>query len=334
MTPAPQRNDRLDQAFNGFPVVETGVSLWIESSENPHAFRPFKTCSSDVRAGFIDIKTKGTCWRDSDIVWSVPQFKWGRVEIGMPSIKVSSKRRDFYWDLPTVTVRDNKGDLDKANDDTARTKRELEQGTEAIKGRVMASAWEEVTGILDKASKDPTRDRRRQGQGAGAAPQAEAGPDQESATRPRAVRSPPPAKAGKPTLPSPRRSRCSTRAAKRTSPPASSSVGEGRRSQADCGPQGRVSRRRQVRSRSLRFEGGGFAIETHRRDLGYPPLPSRPASRRPRRAADGGVLARSRERLGPEAVLRSRRGRGKDSDRRPTERLLRQLRPAGHRAPR
>jgi hypothetical protein len=138
----------VEYAIKSFDFVQTAMK------ETRTHFGRFETCWWTVKAGFINIKTKGTCWRESDIVWSVPQFKWGRVEIRMPTVKIGSKRQDFYWDLPTVTVRDNKGDLDKANDDTARTRRELEQGTEAIRVRVMSSAREQVTGILDNASKD------------------------------------------------------------------------------------------------------------------------------------------------------------------------------------
>jgi hypothetical protein len=138
----------VEYSPKSFDFVQTAMK------ETRTHFGRFEACWWTVRAGFIDIKTKGSCWRDSDIVWSVPQFKWGRVEIGLPSVKVGWKRQDIYWDLPTVTVRDNKGDLEKANDDTARTKRELEQGTEAIRRRVVDSARQEVTGILDKDLKD------------------------------------------------------------------------------------------------------------------------------------------------------------------------------------
>jgi hypothetical protein len=127
-----------------FDFVQTAMK------ETRTHFGRFEACWWKV--GFI--KTKGTCWREGDIVWSVPQFKWGRVEIGMPTVKIGWKRQNFIWDLPTVTVRDNKGDLDKANDDIARTRKELKQGTEDIKSRVTAAARQEISGILDKATND------------------------------------------------------------------------------------------------------------------------------------------------------------------------------------
>lgn len=140
----------LRYTTKSFDVPETS---WKETRTR---FGRMESCwwKTDLPFGG-EIKTKGTCWRESDIVWSVPQFRMGRVEIQVPdTLETKMKTVEFSWDLPTVTVRDNREELDKANENIKKINRDLEQGTANIADRNTEDAKNQIAAILDRSESD------------------------------------------------------------------------------------------------------------------------------------------------------------------------------------
>lgn len=137
----------LRYATKSFDFPQTA---WKETRTR---FGRFESCWWKTKLPFGGkIKTKGTCWRESDIVWKVPQFWVGRVEVRVPdAVESKMKTVRFSYDLPTVTVRDNRDELDKANTSVNRINAELEQGTAGIKSRNVEDARKQITAILDRA---------------------------------------------------------------------------------------------------------------------------------------------------------------------------------------
>jgi hypothetical protein len=114
-----------------------------------------ETCWWTVHAGFIDIKTKGTCVRDGWLVTDVPMFRNKHVEFSLPSsIEIGHKTQEFSYDLPTVTERDNRADFEHAKADVERIQRELNAGKAAIANNQAALMDEDIKKAIDAIEKD------------------------------------------------------------------------------------------------------------------------------------------------------------------------------------
>jgi hypothetical protein len=106
-------------------------------------------------AGWLGIKTKGTCPRESWLVTDVPMVRNKHIEFSLPSkIEVGHKTQEFSYDLPTVTQRDNRTDFEHAKADVERIKRELDAGKAAIADKQAASLDEDIRKALDGIEKD------------------------------------------------------------------------------------------------------------------------------------------------------------------------------------
>ena len=106
-------------------------------------------------AGWLGLKTKGTCPRESWLVTDVPMIRNKHVEFSLPSkIEIGHKTQEFSYDLPTVTERDNRADFDHAKADVERIKRELEAGKVAIADKQAVLLDDQIKTTLDGVEKD------------------------------------------------------------------------------------------------------------------------------------------------------------------------------------
>jgi len=96
------------------------------------------------------IKTKGLCAHTKIVVVGVPQFRSKTVSFDLPDT-VEWQRVDIVYDTLTVTQRDNRHDLNTANGNIQRIKRELEDGSKAIQDRTSAEFFDEAGKAIDKA---------------------------------------------------------------------------------------------------------------------------------------------------------------------------------------
>jgi hypothetical protein len=114
-----------------------------------------ETCWWTVHAGFIDIKTKGSCVRDGWLVTDVPMFRNKHVEFSLPSsVEIGHKTQEFSYDLPSGTQRDNRTDFEHAKADVERIKRELDAGKAAIASKQDALLNEDIKKVIDGIEKD------------------------------------------------------------------------------------------------------------------------------------------------------------------------------------
>ena len=105
-----------------------------------------KTCM--VNAGFV--KTKVPCGvHYRDVVVTVPQFRKKTVSLDLPDA-IKWQRVDIVYDTPTVTMRDEKHDLDAADGNIDRIRKELLDGTKAIADRTSAAFFAEATSIINR----------------------------------------------------------------------------------------------------------------------------------------------------------------------------------------
>jgi hypothetical protein len=101
------------------------------------------------------LKTKGTCVRDGWLVTDVPMFRNKHVEFSLPSaIEIRHKTQEFSYDLPTVTLRDNRTDFEHAKADVERIKRELDAGKAAVAEKQTALLDQDIKKAFDGIEKD------------------------------------------------------------------------------------------------------------------------------------------------------------------------------------
>jgi hypothetical protein len=106
-------------------------------------------------AGWLGIKTKGACPRESWLVTDVPMFRNKHVEFSLPSkIEIGHKTQEFSYDSPTVTQRDNRTDFEHAKAEVERVKRELDAGKAAIADKHASLLDEDIKKALDGIEKD------------------------------------------------------------------------------------------------------------------------------------------------------------------------------------
>lgn len=104
---------------------------------------------------FGPIKTKSICFRKRDLVTRVPQFYRKRVVFSLPSsIEMKIKRVEFSYDLPTLTQRDNRQELNDAMTNIDRIKKEIEVGKASIAMRHNAEFVADVNASIDRAEAD------------------------------------------------------------------------------------------------------------------------------------------------------------------------------------
>lgn len=102
-----------------------------------------------------EIKTKGTCMRDSWLVTDVPMLRNKHVEFSLPSsIEIGHSTQEFSYDLPTVTERGNRTDFEHAKADVERIKRELDTGKFAIANKQGSLLDEDIKKAIDGIEKD------------------------------------------------------------------------------------------------------------------------------------------------------------------------------------
>jgi hypothetical protein len=84
----------------------------------------------------------------------VPQFWRKTVKIDLPvKIETSMKRQDFYFETPSLTIRDNQGDLKDANEKIKKIRDEIPAGESGIKERHKQILLKDVEDALAKSER-------------------------------------------------------------------------------------------------------------------------------------------------------------------------------------
>lgn len=121
--------------------------------------------SFTVRAAEKSFDFVGTGMRVTKVLgvkMHVPQFWRKTVKIDLPvKIETSMKRQDFYFDTPSLTIRDNQGDLKDANEKVKKINDEIAAGEIAIKERHKQMLLKDVEHALAKSEQDSLSELNR-----------------------------------------------------------------------------------------------------------------------------------------------------------------------------